>query len=140
MKLHIVAHGRIGRGAEADLFARYAKRIAWPFAITELAETGGKPPDLPTSSRVVTLDETGIQLTSVAFAKKLEQWRDEGFRETRFVIGGADGLTADERRSADFTLSFGAATWPHLLVRAMLCEQIYRATTILANHPYHREG
>ena len=86
------------------------------------------------------LDERGKALSSTELAHKLERWRDEGKREARFSIGGADGHGETERRSADFLLSFGPATWPHLLVRAMLAEQLFRATSILANHPYHREG
>jgi len=73
-------------------------------------------------------------------AQKLENWRDSGKREARFLIGGADGHAAEQRVSADLLLSFGKATWPHLLARAMLAEQLFRATSILANHPYHREG
>lgn len=140
MKLHIVARGRIGRGPEAELIARYEKRIGWPFAVTELPETGGRVADLLTPVKIVALDEGGEALTSAAFARLLEGWRDSGVRETRFLIGAADGLTAAERASADKVLSFGTATWPHLMVRAMLAEQLYRATTIIAGHPYHREG
>ena len=140
LKLHIVARGRIGRGPEAELVARYEKRITWPFAVTELPETGGRVGDALTPTKIVALDEGGDALTSLAFAKLLEGWRDSGIREVRFLIGAADGLTADERASADRLLSFGTATWPHLLVRAMLAEQLYRATTIIAAHPYHREG
>jgi 23S rRNA (pseudouridine1915-N3)-methyltransferase len=140
MKLHIVARGRIGRSPEADLVARYTKRIAWPFVITELPETGGKIPELSVPARIVALDETGDQIGSVALAKLLGGWRDDGIREARFLIGAADGLTPEERTSADRIISFGTATWPHLLIRAMLCEQLYRATTIVAGHPYHREG
>ena len=140
MKLHIVARGRIGRGPEADLVARYAKRITWPLTITELPEIGGKAPPIATSARTIALDEGGGLLTSMALAKLLEDWRDSGVREARFLIGAADGLTPEERASADRTLSFGTATWPHLIVRALLAEQLYRATTIVAGHPYHREG
>lgn len=140
MKLHIVARGRIGRGPEADLVARYEKRIVWPFAVTELPESGGRVADPLTPAKIVLLDEGGKAISSVQFAKLLEGWRDSGIRETRFVIGAADGLTTGERASADKVLSFGTATWPHLMVRAMLAEQLYRATTIIAGHPYHREG
>ena len=140
MKLHIVARGRVGRGAERDLVARYAKRMTWPFVVTELPETGGRVAELATPGRIVALDEGGEQLTSQAMAKMLEDWRDNGIREARFLIGAADGLTARERASADKVIAFGSATWPHLLVRAMLAEQLYRATTIIAGHPYHREG
>ena len=88
----------------------------------------------------VLLDEKGKTLSSTELAKTLEQWRDRGVREARFVIGAADGHSMKEREAADLLLSFGPATWPHLLVRAMLAEQLFRATSILANHPYHREG
>ena len=115
------------------------KRIAWPTKLTELSEKASLPPSAQ-SSITILLDEKGGALSSMELAKKLEQWRDRGAREARFVIGAADGHSADERASADLLLSFGPATWPHLLVRAMLAEQLFRATSILANHPYHREG
>jgi len=140
LKLHIIARGRIGRGPEADLIERYAKRITWPFAITELPDTGGKQPPTAPGTIIVSMDETGEQLTSSAFAKKIEHWRDTGTRELRFLIGAADGLTAEERASASLSIAFGKATWPHMLARAMLVEQLYRATSIIAGHPYHREG
>ena len=140
MLLHIVARGKIGRSPEAELVERYLKRIAWPTKVTELPDKGGNVPVLPGSSVVVALDERGKTLSSVDLAKKLESWRDDGKREARFLIGAADGHEEEQRRSADLLLSFGAATWPHLLVRAMVAEQLFRATSILANHPYHREG
>ena len=140
MLLHIVARGKIGRSPEADLVDRYLKRIQWPTKLTELPDRGGKLPDLPPNSVQIVLDERGKALTSVELAKKLDGWRDGGKREARFLIGAADGHGDDQRRSADLLLSFGPATWPHLLVRAMLAEQLFRATSILANHPYHREG
>jgi 23S rRNA (pseudouridine1915-N3)-methyltransferase len=138
--LHIVARGRIGRGAEADLVDRYLKRIAWPTRVTELPDTGGRMPEAPSSSRTVVLDETGRDLPSRDLAARLGRWRDDGAREARFLIGAADGHDASTRDGADLLLGFGAATWPHLLVRAMLAEQLFRATSILAGHPYHREG
>ena len=140
MRLHIVVRGRIGRGPEADLVTRYARRITWPLLLTELPETGGRVPDPVAPGRTVALDENGEQLGSVALAALLGDWRDSGVRESRFLIGAADGLAIGDRTAADRVLSFGRATWPHLLVRAMLAEQLYRATTILAGHPYHREG
>ena len=91
-------------------------------------------------TRRVLLDETGEMLGSIAFATRLGQWRDDGVREARFLIGAADGFDDAERAEADLLLSFGRATWPHLLARAMLAEQLFRAVSILANHPYHREG
>lgn len=140
MLLHIVARGRIGRGPEAELVERYLRRIAWPIKVTELPESGGRPPEPVQQGVTVLLDEKGEQLGSLALARKLEQWRDTGRREARFMIGGADGFVDAERASSDLLLAFGKATWPHLLARAMLAEQLFRATSILANHPYHREG
>jgi 23S rRNA (pseudouridine1915-N3)-methyltransferase len=140
LKLHIVARGKIARSAEADLVARYAQRISWPFAITELPEIGGKVAPVLAPAKIIALDEGGVTMGSTAFAKLIENWRDSGVREARFLIGAADGLSTEERASADLIWSFGAMTWPHLLVRAMLAEQLYRATSIVAGHPYHREG
>jgi 23S rRNA (pseudouridine1915-N3)-methyltransferase len=138
--LHIVARGKIGRSPEADLVERYLKRIAWPTKVTELPDRGGKIPEMPANGVLVVLDERGKAISSTDLAKQLEAWRDGGKREARFLIGAADGHDEEQRRSASLLLSFGAATWPHLLVRAMLAEQLFRATSILANHPYHREG
>ena len=140
MLLHIIARGRIGRGPEAELVDRYLKRIAWPTRMTELPDSGGRMPRPGDSQVTILLDEKGEQLGSVAFARRLEQWRDQGRREARFLIGAADGFGDAERGGADLLLAFGKATWPHLLARAMLAEQLFRATSILANHPYHREG
>ena len=137
--LHIVARGKIGRSPEAELVDRYLKRIAWPTKVTELAERGPLPPAAP-NSVAIALDERGTPLSSTELAGKLEAWRDGGKREARFLIGAADGHGDTERDKADLLLSFGPATWPHLLVRTMLAEQLFRATSILANHPYHREG
>ena len=140
MLLHIVARGKIGRSPEAELVDRYVKRIPWPTKVTELPDRGGKLPDLPPNSVRVLLDERGKVLSSIELSKQLEGWRDGGKREARFLIGAADGHDDADRRAADLLLSFGPATWPHLLVRAMLAEQLFRAISILANHPYHREG
>ena len=139
MLLHVIARGKIGRSPEAELVDRYLKRIAWPLKLTELGDRAPLPL-APSGAMTVLLDEKGEALPSMELAKRLEQWRDRGVREARFVIGGADGHSQEERQSADLLLSFGPATWPHLLVRAMLAEQLVRATSILANHPYHREG
>lgn len=140
MLLHIVARGKIGRSPEAELVDRYLKRIQWPTRLTELPERGGRVDELPPNSVKIVLDERGSALTSTELARTLEKWRDDGKREARFLIGAADGHDEGQRRSADLLLSFGPATWPHLLVRAMLAEQLFRAVSILANHPYHREG
>jgi 23S rRNA (pseudouridine1915-N3)-methyltransferase len=139
MLLHIIARGKIGRSPEAELVERYLKRVSWPTKLTELSEKAPLPPAQSAAISVL-LDEQGKALSSTELARKLEQWRDRGTREVRFVIGAADGHSDEERGRADLLLSFGPATWPHLLVRAMLAEQLFRATSILANHPYHREG
>ena len=139
MLLHIVARGKIGRSPEADLVERYLKRIAWPTKVTELPDRG-KIPEPAAAAVTVVLDERGRALSSLELAHLLERWRDGGKREARFLIGAADGHEEKQRASADLLLSFGAATWPHLLARAMLAEQLFCATSILANHPYHREG
>lgn len=139
MLLHVIARGRIGRSPEGELVDRYLKRIAWPTRVTELPDTGGKVPPAD-GALTVMLDERGEMLGSKAFAEKLGRWRDDGARETRFLIGAADGFDDAERQGADLLISFGRLTWPHMLARAMLAEQLFRATSILANHPYHREG
>ena len=140
MRLHIVARGKIGRSPEAELVDRYVKRIAWDVKISELPDQGGKMPKLDGATKIIALDEAGDNWTSKKFANLLSTWRDDGARETRFLIGAADGLSPDERASADHFFSFGKATWPHMMARAMLAEQLFRATSIIAGHPYHREG
>lgn len=138
--LHVIARGKIARSPEADLIARYEKRLTWPVRFTELPETGGRIPEPHSPHRTVLLDERGKDPGSEEFAAILGRWRDSGVRECRFVLGAADGHSQAERDAADLLLAFGRATWPHLLARAMLAEQLYRATTILAGHPYHRSG
>jgi 23S rRNA (pseudouridine1915-N3)-methyltransferase len=140
MLLHIVARGRIGRSPEAELVERYLKRVSFPTRVTELPDTGGRMPAIEPQTRIVMLDETGDTPGSIAFAEKLGKWRDDGVREIRFLIGAADGFSAEERKAADWLVSFGRLTWPHMLARVMLAEQLWRASSILANHPYHREG
>ncbi len=140
MRLHIVARGRIGRSPEAELVERYLKRIAWPTLVTELPDSGpAKLLEPPSPSVTIVLDERGKPLGSRDFADRLDRWRDAGMREARFWIGAADGHDDALRGRADLLLSFGAATWPHQIVRIMLLEQIYRAVTLLSGHPYHRD-
>ena len=140
MLLHVIARGKIARSPEAELVVRYEKRITWPLKLTELPETGGRVPDSLSPCRTVLLDEKGDDLSSEELATLLERWRDGGIRECRLVIGAADGHSDAECDAADLLIAFGKATWPHLLVRAMLMEQLFRATSILAGHPYHRSG
>ena len=140
MRLHIIARGKIGRSPEADLVDRYLKRISWPTKITELPDRGGAMPAAERNSRTIIFDEKGEQLSSTQIAELLGRWRDDGVSEARFCLGAADGFDDADRATADKLIAFGKATWPHMLARAMLAEQLYRATSILANHPYHREG
>ncbi|AXK41420.1 23S rRNA (pseudouridine(1915)-N(3))-methyltransferase RlmH [Erythrobacter aureus] len=140
MLLHVIARGKIGRSPEAELVARYEKRLTWPTKYTELPDTGGRVPEPQTPCRTVLLDERGRDLSSEKLAEILGRWRDDGIRECRFMLGAADGHPEEDRDEADLLLAFGKATWPHLLARAMLAEQLYRATTIIAGHPYHRSG
>ncbi|RVT41870.1 23S rRNA (pseudouridine(1915)-N(3))-methyltransferase RlmH [Sphingobium algorifonticola] len=140
MLLHIIARGKIGRSPEADLVDRYLKRVTLPTRITELPDRDGKLPAAAPGTVTVMLDEKGQPLSSLAFARRIEGWRDGGIRECRFLIGAADGFDDAARDGADLLIAFGAMTWPHMMARAMLAEQLWRATSILANHPYHREG
>ena len=133
MRLHVIARGKIARSPEAELVARYMKRITWPVVQTELPDTGGTIPAPLTPAREVLLDERGKQLSSEEFAALLGRWRDDGVR-------AASPWPSAARNQADLLLGFGPMTWPHLMVRAMLAEQLWRATSILAGHPYHRSG
>lgn len=161
MKLLIAAVGKLKGGPEGDLVARYADRTAQigralalgPVDLRETPESRAKRADdrkreeaaalsalLIPDAPLVALDETGKTITSVDFSQQLARWRDDGAPWAQFVIGGADGLDQELRERAVLTLSFGRMTLPHQLVRALVAEQIYRAATILAGHPYHREG
>ena len=145
MRLHIIARGKIGRSPESELVDRYLKRISWPTKHSELPDCpdkgrGGELPASGSPYKTIMLDEKGAQITSVELARLLERWRDDGVREVRFLIGAADGFDDTARAGADKLIAFGKATWPHLMARAMLAEQLFRATSIIANHPYHREG
>ena len=108
--LHVIARGKIARSPEAELVARYEKRLTWPVKFTELPDTGGRIPDPQTPCKTVLLDERGRDLPSEELAAILERWRDDGMRECRFVLGAADGHSEEERREADLLLAFGKAT------------------------------
>ena len=152
MRITIAAVGKLKPGPHRDLAAHYAGRLRWPLTIREVEERRKLSPAetkareaallldaLPKGAQLVALDERGTALTSADFAKRLARWRDSGTSDLAFVIGGADGLDETIRRQAAFVLSLGPATWPHFLARGMLLEQLYRAETLLAGHPYHRE-
>ena len=151
MNILVAAVGRAKAGPERDLFTSYAARLPWRVDLKEIEIKKDLAVDvrraregeallaaIPDGARIVALDERGKSETSAAFAKRLGRWRDDGARAVAFVIGGADGLDETVRSRADVVLSFGALTWPHMVVRALLAEQLYRAHTILTGHPYHR--
>lgn len=152
MRLTLVAVGRCKAGPHRDLFDEYRQRLSWKLDLKEVearqaassAELKRLEADrllaqIPKNAVLVALDERGESLDSSAFAQRLGAWRDAGRADIAFVIGGADGLDEEVRRRADLLLSFGRLTWPHLLVRGMLAEQLYRSQQILAGHPYHRD-
>lgn len=159
MRLLVIAVGRLKQGPERDLCDRYRERFEdasrrlgfRELAIVELAESRARDASarmteeaamisaaIPERSEIVALDERGQSLGSAGFAQTLARWRDAGTANTTFIIGGADGLSPELRARAKLAIGFGSATWPHQMVRIMLLEQLYRATTILAGHPYHR--
>ena len=151
MTLHLIAIGRLRDGPEAELFARYNARLKPRFTVTEIAEARGGPAEikrregaallavLPVAAYVIVVDQGGEALDSLQLAGKLERWLALG-RPICFLIGGAEGLDEPVIARADYVLSLGLLTWPHFLVRAMLAEQVYRARSIAAGHPYHRSG
>jgi 23S rRNA (pseudouridine1915-N3)-methyltransferase len=149
--MRIIAVGRLRAGPEAELIARYAARMRPRLEITEVAEAAGAPAEakrregagllaaLPANAFAVALDLGGAAPDSETFATRLDRWLGLG-RPVGFLIGGAEGLDAAVLARADEVLSLGAMTWPHMLARAMLAEQLYRARAIAAGHPYHRAG
>jgi len=151
LKITIAAIGRAARGPERDLYDHYAGRIRWPLVLRELEEKRKLPAAqlmqregelllgaAPAGATLVMLDRRGRMLDSEGFAARLGTWRDTSVSDVAFLIGGADGHTEAMLKKAALVLSFGAMTWPHLLARGMLAEQIYRAQQLLAGHPYHR--
>lgn len=159
MRIMMIAVGRLKQGPERELAERYAARFddagrklgfrglevreipesRARDAATRIAEEAAAIAALmPEKSVLVALDERGDSIDSSTFARHLGRWRDESVATTIYVIGGADGLSPELQRKAKLRLAFGKATWPHQLVRVLLLEQIYRAATILAGHPYHR--
>lgn len=150
-KIDIIAVGRLRKGPLFELAEEYIKRTKWPVNVSEiesnLKDTHAAFLDEAKQIRariddrafVIVLDERGNGLRSLDFAKTLQNFQDSGEKHIQFIIGGADGLSDDIKDRANMLLSFGQQTWPHLLARVMLLEQIYRAQQILAGHPYHRE-
>ncbi|HLF58958.1 MAG TPA: 23S rRNA (pseudouridine(1915)-N(3))-methyltransferase RlmH [Alphaproteobacteria bacterium] len=151
MRLWLAAVGRAGSDPARALFDHYSGRLSPPLTLREVVPRKNVAPErlaeeegrlllaaVPGGAVIVALDEKGKALSSQAFAGRMGAWRDDGVKDLAFLIGGADGLAAKVRHKAALTLSMGPMTWPHLLARAMLAEQLYRAQTILAGHPYHR--
>ncbi len=155
MRVHIVAVGRLRAGPERDLIDDYLTRFdrtgralaLGPAQVIEVEDKkgGGMAAEaallskaIPSGALICVMDERGKVMTSPAFADQLGGWRDQGRQDVAFVIGGADGLDPSLRGQADAALSFGKMVWPHMLVRVMLSEQLYRAASILAGSPYHR--
>ena len=155
MRVHICAVGRLRKGPERDLYDDYLTRFdrtgralaLGPAQLIEVEDKkgGGMPAEavlleraIPTGSLICVMDERGKVQSSPEFADMLGQWRDQGRQDVAFVIGGADGIDPNLRDRADAALSFGKMVWPHMLVRVMLAEQLYRAASILSNGPYHR--
>ena len=151
MRITLVAVGRAKDGPARELYEDYAKRLRWPLELREVEERRPLPAAqlkeregllilaaLPEGARLVALDEGGRGLDSRAFAERLGRWRDEGLRDLAFAVGGAEGLSRGVLDRAQLRLSLGPMTWPHLLVRPLIAEQLYRAQCILDGHPYHR--
>jgi 23S rRNA (pseudouridine1915-N3)-methyltransferase len=159
MRLVVIAIGRLKQGPERELTERYRERFDdigrklgfRGLEVHEIPESRARDPAtrineeaagisaaIPAKSVLVALDERGENIDSATFARQLGRWRDEAAANTIFAIGGADGLSPELRRKAKLVMAFGSATWPHQMVRLMLLEQLYRAATILAGHPYHR--
>jgi len=142
--IDLIAVGKLKNDPLADVFADYQKRMTWKFALRELegktqADANAKiMAQIDPKAALIILDERGKSLSSRDFAAKIESWQT-AFPKIQFVIGGADGLSDDIRKKATMLMSFGAQTWPHMMARVMLMEQIYRAQAIIANHPYHRD-
>ncbi|SEQ16669.1 23S rRNA (pseudouridine(1915)-N(3))-methyltransferase RlmH [Thalassovita taeanensis] len=155
MRVHICAVGRLRSGPERALIDDYTTRFdrtgralgLGPLTLHEVEDKkgGGMSAEatlldraIPAGALLCVLDERGRLMSSPAFAEQLGGWRDAGRSDVAFVIGGADGIDPALRARADFALSFGKMVWPHMLARAMLSEQLYRAASILAKSPYHR--
>jgi 23S rRNA (pseudouridine1915-N3)-methyltransferase len=153
VRVTIAAVGRDRSGPARELFEDYRRRSTWPIHLVEIAPKTGLPNDrrladealrlfqcVPRGALAVALDEHGPQLDSMAFARRLGDWQDQGQSEIAFLIGGPDGLAPSVLEKAEAVLALGPMTWPHRLVRVLLAEQLYRASAILAGHPYHRTG
>jgi len=152
MRILIAAIGKAKAGGELDLYHDYTKRLPWKLTCKEHVVRAPSPDQrLEREStqlmqacagydKIIALDETGKLLSSNEFAGQLKTWQQQGASSFAFMIGGSDGLSDAALKKAHLIWSFGRVTWPHMLVRALLAEQLYRAHSIITNHPYHREG
>lgn len=153
MRIRINAVGRAKRDPTDALFKEYVKRLPWQTDLKEIEARGKLGASerrsrectmlvdaLPSEGLTVALDSRGKPLSSEKLAARLSDWQDSGVQYLAFLIGGADGLDDNVLKRADTVLSLGEMTWPHMLVRVMLAEQLYRASTIISGHPYHRGG
>ncbi len=152
VKIDLIAVGKVKKGPWFDLQEDYLKRLKWSLRLFEIESKYTDPKaqqdheqrlileKLDEDSFVIVLDERGDGLRSLDFAQTLEKIQSSGVGKFSFLIGGAEGFTEEVRNRANLLLSFGQQTWPHIMVRVMLLEQIYRAQQIAAGHPYHREG
>lgn len=152
MRITLAAVGRNKAGATKELYELYAARLRWRITLKEVEARRPLPAEalkeqegelllaaLPRGAKVIALDEGGETVTSRDFADLLGRWQDDGTQDLAFMIGGADGLSKAARQAADVILSLGRLTWPHMLVRGLLAEQLFRAECILTGHPYHRD-
>ena len=146
MKIYVLAIGKCKKNSpEAQIIAEYVKRCSWEIIIKEKDNSSQEEEAaflqnaIPHGTKIIVLDERGENLKSTELAHKIENWQLNGCSEICFLIGGADGHLQSTRDKADLLLSFGKLTLPHMLMRAVLCEQIYRLQTIISGHPYHRE-
>lgn len=145
LRIEIIAAARLKKGPFADLRDEYLRRMVWPVSMIEVEGRNAAEEQtrllekIRPGSVVVALDERGKIMSSRDFATRLSGFSAQGITDIQFVIGGADGLNDDIRQRARFLLAFGPQTWPHIMVRVMLLEQLYRAQQIIAGHPYHRD-
>lgn len=146
MKATILAIGKCKKNSpEAQIIEEYAKRSSWQILIKEKDNSNQKDEaafltaSIPPNAKIIVLDERGANLKSTELAAKIADWQVSGTSEICFLIGGADGHLQSTRDKADLILSFGKLTLPHMLMRAVLAEQIYRIQAIISGHPYHRE-
>ncbi len=151
MRITLACVGKMKASPEKELADKYVRQLPWPLDIREIdikkplpiqqrkqQEANALLAVCHTADKIIALDERGKSLRSEAFATRIGDWQQSGLSHLALIIGGQDGLNDSVRQRADLVLSFGGQTWPHMLVRAMLCEQLYRAYTILSGHPYHR--